>query len=158
MNKRCFKCLCDKPLEQFYRNAMMRDGHLNKCKECAKLDDAAYRGAHAEQVRAYDRKRRTLPHRVALKREYAQTPEGRACHARAMEASALRYPERNAARTTFHNAVRDGKVIPWPICAVPDCHKSPQGHHPDYSRPLDVVWLCYGHHLAAHEASKAGPL
>lgn len=43
VTKRCFKCLCELPLEAFYKHAMMGDGHLNKCKDCTKKDTKANR-------------------------------------------------------------------------------------------------------------------
>lgn len=170
----CKTCNISKADADFYTS------NRTRCKECIKASVRSNRLDKIDHYRAFDRARGSQPHRVAARAEYAQTPNGAAAHQRArakyastdasraakraylqsekgkanraetMRIQAQRHPERHKARTMFGNAVRDGRVIPWPICAIPDCCGKPQGHHPDYSRPLDVVWLCDAHHKAAH--------
>jgi hypothetical protein len=136
--KTCFKCGVTKPLPEFYRHSMMADGHLNKCKSCTKKDVHEHRhGAGREKVLAYDRKRADQPHR-------------RESMARRMQQWGARFPERRRAHSALRRAVIAGRVVPWPVCAVPECSLAPEAHHPDYSRPLDVVWLCSAHHKQAH--------
>ena len=38
MKKTCFKCHQEKPLTDFYKHPQMGDGHLNKCRDCARVD------------------------------------------------------------------------------------------------------------------------
>ena len=59
---------------------------------------------------------------------------------------------RNKAHSIVANAVRGGRLLKRP-CR--DCgSKTVHGHHPDYSRPLYVIWLCPIHHRAEHERLK----
>ena len=57
--KTCFKCGTEKPLTEYYKHKAMADGHLNKCKACAKADVKAHRQdpRYREKVLAYDRAR-----------------------------------------------------------------------------------------------------
>lgn len=47
--------------------------------------------------------------------------------------------------------LRRGKLKQEP-CKV--CGQKAEKHHPDYSKPLEVEWLCRRHHLALHAEQK----
>jgi hypothetical protein len=53
------------------------------------------------------------------------------------------------ARQMTGNAIRDGRLVrgPCEICGDNDS----QAHHDDYSKPLDVRWLCESHHREWHK-------
>jgi hypothetical protein len=133
--KTCFKCLCKLPLEAFYKHTRMADGRLNKCMACTKKDVAEHRQINLEKIRAYDKMRASQPHRMKLRQavvaEYAK-----------------KFPQRRKANNAVNNAVRDKRLEKW-SCQVCGDPKS-VAHHADYSRPLDVVWLCQAHHKQAH--------
>lgn len=61
-----------------------------------------------------------------------------------------RHPERERARQIANRAIRSGTLTKGPCqfngCGVLDV----QAHHPDYSKPLEVVWLCREHHTEHH--------
>ena len=59
-----------------------------------------------------------------------------------------KYPERNRAHGLRYWAVKNGKLKPKPckICGDLNVHS----HHPDYSKPLEVIWLCPKHHKRQH--------
>lgn len=58
-----------------------------------------------------------------------------------------RNPEKRKAQVAVSNALRDGRLKRQP-CEV--CGAEAQAHHDDYTRRLDVRWLCVTHHKEAH--------
>lgn len=150
--KKCFKCLCEKPLDDFYKHSAMSDKRLGKCKECTKADANKHRQENLERVRAYDRMRGSMPHRVAARKEYSKTEAFAKSHTASAKRWKESHPERRKANIIVGNAVRDGRLNPQPCWC---CGTKAQAHHPDYSRPLDVVWLCGQHHKQAHALAEA---
>jgi hypothetical protein len=134
--KRCFKCFEEKPLSEFYRHAMMADGHLSKCKTCARQDVLDNRLKKTEQYREYDRERSALPHRRALRERIAAE-------------WAEKHPDRRRAINAANNAVRDGVLVRADRCEGCGCVGGVQKHHPDYAQPLLVMWLCKPCHAIA---------
>ena len=130
--KTCFKCGAVKPLDEFYRHPEMLDGHLGKCKDCTKRDVAARSAVVRPERAAYERERFQRPERKRKVREYVKR-------------HVTRHPDRASARRAVNNAVRDGRLTRHP-CAVCGATERVQAHHADYSKPLDVEWLCFKHH------------
>lgn len=134
--KKCFKCLTKKPLAQFYPHKQMADGHLNKCKLCAKKDVRRryYDPSSREQIVAYEQERAKLPARRAKVADYQRTRRAR-------------HPGKNRARQKINNLIRSGTLekLPCQICG----ETKVEAHHTDYRKPLEVQWLCRTHHLEA---------
>ena len=140
-SKVCFKCNVDKPLTEYYKHAQMGDGHLNKCKDCTKKDVNQHRANNLEAIREYDKKRSNEPHRVIARKAYQQTKSGKLAKKRAMDAYHKRYPMTYAAHVIAGNAIRNGKLIPASCCSICGSTEKIEGHHDDYTKPLDVRCL-----------------
>lgn len=133
--KTCFKCGLDKPVEEFYRHPQMSDGRLGKCIECTKLDVGTHRKNNLEKIRAYDRKRGSLPHRKQA--SSANTSRRRR--------DVVGYA---AAHNRVSRAISSGVLIRTPCCMCDSIVV--HAHHDDYQKPLDVMWVCAKHHKARH--------
>jgi hypothetical protein len=134
--KECFKCKTIKPLTEFYKHSKMADGHLNKCKACAKNDVGKHRSENLDRIRQYDRDRGKLDHRIKLATEMT----------RSWRAEDKR---RQTAHTAVAKAIRNGVLTRMP-CERCGAVKS-EGHHEDYDKPLDVMWLCQPCHKQRHK-------
>lgn len=143
--KCCIKCGKLKILSGFYVHPKMADGHLNKCILCTRAEVTANRKARKEYYKEYDQQRDRLPHRQEMRRAYQAGPSGHAAHARALRAYQKRYPVRYRAHYLLSNAIRDDRIKKG-SCEVCGTKQNVEAHHDDYSRPLDVRWLCGKHH------------
>ena len=136
--KRCFKCGKTKNLGEFYKHKQMADGHLNKCKDCTKLDVAKHREENLERIREYDRKRGSR-----------QSPE----YLREYRA---RFPRKHKATNMVNNAIKCGKLFREP-CEVCGGGRRIEAHHDDYAKPLNIRWLCSVHHKQWHAEHGEAP-
>jgi len=141
MEKKCTLCGDVKPPESFYKAPGCSDGRASQCIVCVRQRARIRHIVKSDQIRAYDRERSKLPHRRLLR-------------ARAVEKAKKDFPERQKARNTVSNAVRDGRLRKMD-CAF--CGSSNTvAHHHDYDLPLDVTWLCSPCHARFHALEEMG--
>jgi hypothetical protein len=113
----------------------MMDGHLNKCKECNKADTIKNRDKKLDYYREYDKGRRSNPNRIVAHN---------ACNSR--------WRENNAHKVKCHSVV-ENKLSKHrsPVCEMCGKETKTHGHHDDYTKPLQVKWVCpQCHHGALH--------
>lgn len=151
-SKKCFKCLEIKSISEFYKNKGMSDGHLNKCKTCTKLDVSKNYLKNREYYRSYEKERNQLQYRKEARTNYQKTPGGR----ERCNLAKKRYIEKDKVKARAHsmtsNAIRNKKLHKQP-CEICGAIKA-EAHHDDYSKPLEVRWLCKKHHMEHHWGPK----
>ncbi len=150
--KTCFRCHRKLPLTEFYRHKGMLDGHLNKCKECARRDAHEHRAKNVERFRQSDRARANAPSRVAARKRWQEQNRDRSAIIKRRWIS--RNPIKRRAHIIVWNTIRSGRLSRQP-CAVCGNTKA-HAHHPDYAKPLDVIWLCSKHHAEWHAQNGEG--
>lgn len=140
MSKKCFKCERVLPLDEFYAHPQMADGHLNKCKDCTKADAKVRQITHPEKLREYEKERNNRPERKTLMAK--RSKEWRS-----------KNPERYKAQNAVNNALRDGRLRRADACQVCGAVFELHAHHADYSKPLDVLWVCPKCHRDLHHTA-----
>lgn len=132
--KCCSVCGLSKAAQDFQKRSASHDGLTAACKACLKERDKA----------------RESPERAAKRAEYIRTEAGKAAKKRATDAYNDRYPMRRAAHVIVGNAVRDRKLVKphaYESCGLTEALEA---HHDDYTKPLDVRWLCDPCHKEWH--------
>lgn len=132
----------------FGKHKSGKDGLRSACKPCEVQASTDYRNTErgAIVLRAYRERPDVQKSMRDAYGKWVRSDAGKETK-KAVEA---RSPIQKRARAQLHHAVRTGRIIPWPACAVPECSARPEAHHPDYSTPLNVVWLCPAHHKQTH--------
>lgn len=121
--KICYRCKIEKSSKEFSKDKTNSDGLQGWCKECS----SQYKLKHRN--RTWDKAH------PAKCREYKAKYEKR---------NPLKY---NAHRA-LNKAIKKGILIRLPC---EQCGESKaEGHHPDYHKPLEVIWLCHKCHVELH--------
>jgi len=132
--KRCSKCGIVRDKKLFAADKRNRDRLHSWCRICQAANARAWLRKQGKAYTRYNYQQ----HREYFLRKFR---EWRQAH-----------PKAGMARSIVRRAIRTGDLTPLPC---EHCGKSKSiAHHEDYSRPLDVVWLCRSCHRYLHQARR----
>jgi len=161
--KRCRRCWAVKLASEFTRDSSRPDGLSRNCRKCDAERSKQRRLRDGDLLRVRERQRYSAdPDRQRkAAAEYRRSDRGKRLNARAVQ----RYRARNAEKHAAHVEVR--KAIAAGILTKPDrcelahlggCSGRLEAHHHDYTRPLEVRWLCVSHHQSRHYKPRTCPI
>jgi hypothetical protein len=132
MSKRCTECQVVKRDTDFHVDNRSYSGRQSRCKECLlKIQRKHYRVNYSKFLKDEG---------LALggKKRVSRSKENNKC--------------RESVKNITHAAIRSGKIKKNPCEVCGDMQVD--AHHCNYSRPLDVLWLCKLHHVEWHSRNK----
>lgn len=142
LRKRCRKCGRELPVSEFNKNKNNKDGLQDKCRSCFSEYNKARYAANKEKFKSDIYKYRAEhPERVLSTR--VKTCEKNPTHL-------------NAYRV-IEQALIAGLIEKPDYCYGCGCTSSEsriEAHHHDYSKPLDIIWLCRKCHAQVDKARR----
>lgn len=146
----CVCCQTEKDENEFYK------GNKSHCKVCIKERARLNRESKLEYYREYDRNRPNKRERAKKVSEYKnrlrkENPEKfDSVFHKARKNYRKNHHDKYLANGKLQYALDTGKVIRPNKCSMCGIECIPQGHHYDYTKPLDVIWLCAKCHSRIH--------
>jgi hypothetical protein len=135
----CGACGEHKRADQFARHSRSANGLNCTCKACANTKRNKWRAENRIRIREQIRAQRA--------RQYASDPQRFAAY---QKAHIAKHPGRYKARCILRSAVKTGVIAKPNACAMCGAKCVAHGHHGDYAKPLDVVWVCSSCHVLLH--------
>jgi hypothetical protein len=157
--KTCSMCSVEKAEIEYYKDPRKHDGLRPNCKTCHKASAKRWTDANKEKMAAWKAENKPMARAAAAKWRERNRDKDRQRNLRTYQARRDRHienvkkyqrenPEKTAAHVTVTLALQNGSLTRQP-CEVCGKEKT-DAHHDDYSKPLEVRWLCRPHHKQHH--------
>lgn len=142
--KKCKRCNLPKSENDFYQWGSKKN---NICKSCFKESAKLWSASHKEERKSIQQ-RWNQKHQRSYMKEYIR--KNRKKISERLVKWRLANPEKAKAHWTVRNAIQTERLSKPNACELCGTTKEKlDGHHPDYSKPLEVVWLCPKCHRTA---------
>lgn len=147
-NKICTTCGESKPLNDFHKSSKGALGRKSSCATCCK----AWKKVYYEKNKAFVLAATSAYQKLNVERSRVWKRNYERRNAASLAEKKRAYERLNKHIISAHGkvawALKTGKLTKQPceVCGAIDS----EAHHDDYSKPLDVRWLCSPHHNQHH--------
>lgn len=147
-HKVCSRCLVAKPFDQFSLRSGARLGIRSHCKQCIKFCRDANRdqiNARAAELRLQNLEENRVKHleRVHRYRDRHRSEERDRSNIRqTTQEYRDRFRDAHSAHSKLRYHITRGNIIKPTACSKCGKEGKIEGSHDDYSKPLEVEWLC----------------
>jgi hypothetical protein len=133
--KVCTNCKEKKKVTEFFKNKTTEDGYHYWCKECKSKANRKYNELNKKSIRL-NKKKYNESHREILRKSNKSWKN--------------KNPHKIEAERKISYAIRIGKIKKQ-NCTKCDSSKDLHAHHEDYTKPLEIIWLCRTCHFQRHK-------
>ncbi len=120
-----------------------------RCQHCKTTENLMINSRYRDKIQYLCRKCNT-----DRLQKYRKTEKGKENTFKAVYASTKRNPEKQSARYQVYYRLKIGDLVKPKRCEECLENKELFGHHTDYSKPLEVKWVCRNCHMAIHKSLK----
>ena len=163
----CTACKIEKPFDEFGNYKKGKWGKREQCKVCIRVKNKKYERANPDKMTAKHNRwyEKNKDHVAEYRRKrYADNPEPfkersiayrKSKNNEPVKKYKYKYPHKKRAHLYVELAIEYGHLTRPNNCSKCKIECKPQGHHPDYSKPLEVIWLCPKCHSFEHRINYA---
>jgi len=148
--KRCGKCNLLKEQTEFGKNKSTKDGLSSYCRGCKKLSDKnSYQKNKEKRLEVSKKYRKHNKDKIRATQKIWRDnnkDKVRQSFLRAFNKN----PEKHKARSKLNFLIYKGKIEKPDKCSICDSVVNIEAHHVDYTKPLDVEWVCSKCHYIIH--------
>ena len=94
------------------------------------------------------------PCQTRRRKAWRQTEGGKEMTRNAITKTIAKYPYKKDARVILNMNLKLSRITKPDKCERCNTETKIYAHHPDYSKPLEVVWLCMSDHVKEHPRKK----